>query len=654
MKLMATTAARRAARKWTTALLAVSLSIIMAVSVLLAGCSCSRQPDPELPAPESEAVSIPDDVEVYEADGIQYRQAVDENGIGIVDAKGGPVFNPAGVTPGGSHKVTKAILAEKVGPLDLRAFATTDSAPKATIPAVTPGIGVGLLGWFAPINAYAATPFGPAEAYAYGRQLFEATNILRAEHDPALPPFEWDDAQFWASYQRVQEAAVFFSHYRLDGTSYKTAYSELGIDSFGSGENVAGGQETPEEAMAAWLDDSAHAGWIYGSSKYFAASAFPDANDVLFWHQAFTGADFLPGLSPSEQVKAAGKEVPDPLKDTAPVIEPELGTTEPGQEPGPTVESEPEDLVEGVFGGNLITDPSDGINWNPNIPIDGSDLVTVTPNPDGSVDVTFPVTVGPDVNSPIIIGDGQDATTGNSNGNAVAIRPVDPDRDGTDDVGWVFVPGIPGVDTGNLIPSLPATIDGGDKAEDLPIVGVDQDALQTVLDDITAKRAAGDFDGADALANEFLHMVENIADQVADAKAAVEAEITATAAAREEAARAAAEQDGSGSGGTSGSGATTPPPSGPNPPASGSETVTPPSPTENPQTPKKVIVPDLVGLSQADAENTLRELGLKWKITEKISTLYPSGTVCLAPEAGKEFNEGDEIIIVVSQGPGPS
>ena len=57
---------------------------------------------------------------------------------------------------------------------------------------------------------------------------------------------------------RAAECEISFSHTRPDGTKYKTAITDAGISSGYTGENVATGYTTADQAMAGWLKSEGH------------------------------------------------------------------------------------------------------------------------------------------------------------------------------------------------------------------------------------------------------------------------------------------------------------------------------------------------------------------------------------------------------------
>jgi serine/threonine-protein kinase len=65
-----------------------------------------------------------------------------------------------------------------------------------------------------------------------------------------------------------------------------------------------------------------------------------------------------------------------------------------------------------------------------------------------------------------------------------------------------------------------------------------------------------------------------------------------------------------------------------------------------------VEVPEVVGLSQAEAENELARLGLQVQVDERETGDVPAGQVFRqSPEPGTELEEGDTVVITVAVQP---
>ena len=84
-------------------------------------------------------------------------------------------------------------------------------------------------------------------------QVLNIVNAERAKY--GLAPLTWDPVNLApGAAVRAQEISVYFSHTRPDGSSCFTAVTNPGA----LGENIAGGQRSPEEVMVAWMNSSGH------------------------------------------------------------------------------------------------------------------------------------------------------------------------------------------------------------------------------------------------------------------------------------------------------------------------------------------------------------------------------------------------------------
>ena len=87
-------------------------------------------------------------------------------------------------------------------------------------------------------------------------EVLELVNKARA--DAGLAALELDPALCGAAQVRAKECVGTFSHTRPDGTKYKTAISEAGVDSNYTGENVATGHTSARQVVDAWLRSEGH------------------------------------------------------------------------------------------------------------------------------------------------------------------------------------------------------------------------------------------------------------------------------------------------------------------------------------------------------------------------------------------------------------
>lgn len=86
--------------------------------------------------------------------------------------------------------------------------------------------------------------------------ILEQVNAARAA--AGLAALELDPVLCKAAQVRAAECEISFSHTRPDGTKYKTAITDAGISSGYTGENVATGYTTADQAMAGWLKSEGH------------------------------------------------------------------------------------------------------------------------------------------------------------------------------------------------------------------------------------------------------------------------------------------------------------------------------------------------------------------------------------------------------------
>lgn len=91
---------------------------------------------------------------------------------------------------------------------------------------------------------------------AYVKEIVELVNEAREE--AGLAPLTLDPALRSAAQVRAKECVSTFSHTRPNGTPYKTAIAEAGVESKYTGENVATGQKTAQKVMQSWMNSEGH------------------------------------------------------------------------------------------------------------------------------------------------------------------------------------------------------------------------------------------------------------------------------------------------------------------------------------------------------------------------------------------------------------
>lgn len=121
---------------------------------------------------------------------------------------------------------------------------------------------------------------------AYAAEVVRLVNIERAKE--GLDALTVDTAVQSAAQVRAQETVMSFSHTRPDGRSCYTALDEAGATYSGAGENIAYGQETPEEVVDTWMNSPGHRANILNSSYTHIGVGCYDNGGTYYWSQFFT------------------------------------------------------------------------------------------------------------------------------------------------------------------------------------------------------------------------------------------------------------------------------------------------------------------------------------------------------------------------------
>jgi uncharacterized protein YkwD len=77
---------------------------------------------------------------------------------------------------------------------------------------------------------------------------------------PSVPALRWNDVLFSAAARHSLDMAArnYFSHDTPEGVAFWERLSAEGYASFAAGENIARGQSSVDEVMAAWLGSEPH------------------------------------------------------------------------------------------------------------------------------------------------------------------------------------------------------------------------------------------------------------------------------------------------------------------------------------------------------------------------------------------------------------
>lgn len=118
----------------------------------------------------------------------------------------------------------------------------------------------------------------------YAARVVELVNVERAK--AGLAPLKVDAKATQAAMVRAGEIRRSFSHTRPDGRTCFTALAEAGVSYRAAGENIAAGQKTPEQVVAAWMNSEGHRKNILGSQFTAIGVGYLEGN---YWTQFFIG-----------------------------------------------------------------------------------------------------------------------------------------------------------------------------------------------------------------------------------------------------------------------------------------------------------------------------------------------------------------------------
>lgn len=121
---------------------------------------------------------------------------------------------------------------------------------------------------------------------AYVNEVLKLVNKYRASN--GLSPVSLDNAISSAADIRAKEIVRSFSHTRPDGRSCFSVLSDNGISYNGAGENIAYGQDTPEEVMTAWMNSDGHRANILNGSFTKLGVGIYSSGGTIYWVQLFT------------------------------------------------------------------------------------------------------------------------------------------------------------------------------------------------------------------------------------------------------------------------------------------------------------------------------------------------------------------------------
>ena len=121
---------------------------------------------------------------------------------------------------------------------------------------------------------------------AFANQVVKLVNEERAK--AGLSPLSVNSKAANAAQTRAREIEKSFSHTRPDGSSFNTALTEAGVSFRGAGENIAYGQNTPQQVMEGWMNSSGHRANILNANyTSIGVGHYKNGAGVDYWTQLF-------------------------------------------------------------------------------------------------------------------------------------------------------------------------------------------------------------------------------------------------------------------------------------------------------------------------------------------------------------------------------
>ena len=133
---------------------------------------------------------------------------------------------------------------------------------------------------------YASTEFLVFDMDGLALETFILTNITRESN--GLRPLKYDERLDTAAQNRVHEIVEYFSHTRPDGRFFNTAFREARVGGRNWAENLASGQETPQEAIDGWMGSDSHREAMLSKDYlYLGIGVYMDDSGTFYWVQTF-------------------------------------------------------------------------------------------------------------------------------------------------------------------------------------------------------------------------------------------------------------------------------------------------------------------------------------------------------------------------------
>jgi len=120
---------------------------------------------------------------------------------------------------------------------------------------------------------------------SYARQVFDMVNAERTK--AGKTPLAWAEDIGEIAEIRVEELSQQYSHIRPDGQNFLSVWDEHNIPYKYYGENIAMGQDNPEEVMGTWMNSEPHQNNILDEDYTHMAAGSYYKDGQFYWIQLF-------------------------------------------------------------------------------------------------------------------------------------------------------------------------------------------------------------------------------------------------------------------------------------------------------------------------------------------------------------------------------
>ena len=127
---------------------------------------------------------------------------------------------------------------------------------------------------------------GGSDNQTFEAQVLELVNHERAQ--AGLQPLSLSQGAASAADVRARELTRSFSHTRPDGRGFQTALTEAGVSYTAYGENIAYGQNSPQQVMNQWMNSAGHRANILNPNfTAMGVGHYENASGTDYWVQLF-------------------------------------------------------------------------------------------------------------------------------------------------------------------------------------------------------------------------------------------------------------------------------------------------------------------------------------------------------------------------------